>query len=1628
MTRGKKVLLTVAASVGGLVAVLLIAAIITVQTPWFSHFLLEKIISTVQDSTGGVVEVGSFNLDLWRLTVRIRNFVLHGKEPPGSNPLLRVKLLELRLKLFTAFTKAVDLRYLGIDQPQVNLLLLPDGTTNIPQPKVSKQPSQTSGLQTVVDLAVNRFELDNGLISVLNQKAALTGRGENLRVLLNYDALKPGYTGKFAIDPLIVTSGNKPPLNLHVNIPLVLERDAFRIANAKLSTAHSSILLSGAMQNLNAPAITAKLNANLDIRELSASFGLPISPGVRGAPGILTAELAATFNQKSNGINIQSAHLALGKTNFQASGEVSQNARSGARFDANLALDELARLFNVDSVRPSGDLQLNGRVTTDSHANYAVDGLINSRNVSLRTETNTVPAIDLHSPFHADPYLISLDGLRLTAFGGSIGAKVFLEKMRNLSVETKLRNFSIPVLAAAFTGKHLGYDGALDGSLAARGDLKAKGIAGYTAVADLRIVPGRHDIPVSGQITANFIGASDSLDLGRSYIALPNSRLDMSGTLNRLIELQLVSRNLNDFLPAVNFASAKPQTSFPVSLQNGTAQLSAQVTGTMGAPHINAHASISDFSVQQHPFTQLALDLTAYPSGAVLQNGSLTGPGLDTVFAASVGLARWQPIPKSPITANLTLRNGDLADLASLAGQTSPKASGAATANIHVNGTYGDPLGSATLQVVNGSAYGQPFTKFGGHIDLADQLITLSQLELDTAGGVITAGGTFRHPRESFTIGRAQFHAATDHLQLAKVESLAKQNAGVAGVVQLSASGAAELENAANKSSLIVSNITADLTASNLRVQNQDAGTLTAKARTADGNVVYDVTSDFGGSAIKADGRTSLSGNYATVADASIQNLSVSKALQLAGQGAVPARGDFSANAHVDGTVNAPNVNLSFALQKANFYEEPVDSFKGAVRYSDNLIDIPSIELRVPAGSLTLSGKFDHPANNFSDGSLKLNLKSSGIRLSEIKHIQEQKPGLGGTLQVASDLSATLRDQHGKTQLLFSNLNANASATDIHLNNLKLGGMNFTARTNGSDLKFRLDSDIAQSQIHGSGEAQLAGDYQVRGNLAFSNLKYSNLAPLLATQSAAPPPFDAQVDGQASVAGPALNPNDLSVRLQLNLLDLHTVSNASPTGAPAIRTVALHNSGPIVVALKNDLVQIEHLEISGRDTSVSASGSMNLKSASEPLAVNLKANLDLGLLQDADRDFYSSGSVAMNASIRGSFAEPRANGRIELKNANVNYSGAPNGLSNANGVILLNGTNASIESLTAESGGGKVTLSGFVGLGSRVPSFNLRAAASRVRVRYSGVSATSNAAITLTGNLRRSLLAGTISVERIAYASSSDAGSLLSAASTPPSTPSSPSPLLSSMRLDVHVLTAPDIQVVSTYSNRLSVLANLTLRGTAQDPGILGRITVTDGELVFFGNTYTVTTGNINFYDPTSISPVLNVSLETVAQGVNVTIGVTGPMDDLKLSYRSDPPLTFEQIVQLLATNTTPANAVIAAHQPASPQQSFSQMGESAVLGQAVANPLASRVQRVFGLTQFKIDPSVSGGTGPSATVTLQQKIASNITFTFITDVTQSNAQIVRIQWDLTDKLSAVGLRDYNGNVSVEFFYKFTRR
>jgi translocation and assembly module TamB len=136
--------------------------------------------------------------------------------------------------------------------------------------------------------------------------------------------------------------------------------------------------------------------------------------------------------------------------------------------------------------------------------------------------------------------------------------------------------------------------------------------------------------------------------------------------------------------------------------------------------------------------------------------------------------------------------------------------------------------------------------------------------------------------------------------------------------------------------------------------------------------------------------------------------------------------------------------------------------------------------------------------------------------------------------------------------------------------------------------------------------------------------------------------------------------------------------------------------------------------------------------------------------------------------------------------------------------------------------------------------------------------------------------------------------------------------------------------------------------------------------------------------------------------------------------------MQFSDLVSLLASGKPPSNdPVLAARAPVTQPQTLGQSGMSTLLGQAVASPVSGRLQRLFGVTQLKIDPQIIGPTNTTAaTMTLQQQVTKEVTFTYSQDVTQSNPQVVRVEWAINPQWSAVMQRDYNGFFDLDFYWK----
>jgi translocation and assembly module TamB len=730
------------------------------------------------------------------------------------------------------------------------------------------------------------------------------------------------------------------------------------------------------------------------------------------------------------------------------------------------------------------------------------------------------------------------------------------------------------------------------------------------------------------------------------------------------------------------------------------------------------------------------------------------------------------------------------------------------------------------------------------------------------------------------------------------------------------------------------------------------------------------------------------------------------------------ATGTLNGTTQVTGTIGNPLVSADIDVTRGAIRNEPFDRLTGRVSYSGHTVGLASAQLTAGAKQVRLSATYDHAPDRFDAGRLRFQVTSNAMPLEQIHTLQEARPGLNGTVQVAAEGDVEL----GQQGFRISGLHADVWLRGLQWTGEPLRDIHLTANSEGPVLRAHLESDLADSTVRGDGEWRLEGDYPGSATVAFSSLDLARLRVWMGPSAAsAASRFAGSAEGQLRIDGPALEPQLMKAELRISKFEIGPAPDAGlPTAA-----LTLHNSGPLVATMANSVITVESARLAGRSSEIGITGKL-LFDRKSPLDLRVSGRVDLAILREFSHDLNSSGTLTADATVRGTFDAPQVNGRMEIHDAAMDLAGFPNGLSRASGVVLFTGDRATIQSLSGETGGGKIEISGFAGYGGGPVIFRLHAQARQVRVRYpEGVSTIADASLNLTGTSDRSMIAGTITVRRAGFNAESDVRSLLAKSAEPVRTPSARTGFVGNLNFDVQIDTAFDTQFETSLTENLQAEANLRLRGTASNPALIGRINIMQGQMVFFGTKFAINQGSIAFYNPLRVEPVLDVDLETKARGIDIMLTVSGPLDKLTLTPRSDPPLQFNEIVALLATGRNPtSDPTLLAAQSTTPQ-SWQQMGASALLGQAIASPVEGRLQRFFGVSNLRIDPTVPGvENNPQARLTLEQQVTSDIIFTYITDVTSSNPQVVQVEWSFSKQWSAVALREENGLFGLDFFYK----
>src|ERR1700690_814498 len=197
---------------------------------------------------------------------------------------------------------------------------------------------------------------------------------------------------------------------------------------------------------------------------------------------------------------------------------------------------------------------------------------------------------------------------------------------------------------------------------------------------------------------------------------------------------------------------------------------------------------------------------------------------------------------------------------------------------------------------------------------------------------------------------------------------------------------------------------------------------------------------------------------------------------------------------------------------------------------------------------------------------------------------------------------------------------------------------------------------------------------------------------------------------------------------------------------------------------------------------------------------------------------------------------------------------------------------------------------------------------------------------------------------------------------------------------------------------------DVRLRGNWDNPVLLGHVHLLGGEMAFRGNTFQLTRGDINFSNPFRLDPVLNVEATSTINQYQVTIDFSGPASHLALNYRSDPPLPDSDIVALLALGS-PGQGGALRSGPGAAQN----YGATALLSEAISTGVGGRIEHLFGISSFRVDPFVAGTATESnaaARITIQQQVTRDLSITYSTNAAANNQyQLIQVSYAIKRNL-----------------------
>jgi translocation and assembly module TamB len=699
-----------------------------------------------------------------------------------------------------------------------------------------------------------------------------------------------------------------------------------------------------------------------------------------------------------------------------------------------------------------------------------------------------------------------------------------------------------------------------------------------------------------------------------------------------------------------------------------------------------------------------------------------------------------------------------------------------------------------------------------------------------------------------------------------------------------------------------------------------------------------------------------------------------------------PVSGTISGRASVHGSQVTPVGHGEIRLAGGKIFSEPFDSLSLKFQGDGDAVRA-NLVLRLFAGTAQAELTLNPKTREY-----RTQIQADNIRLERLQTVKQRKLAIAGALSL---------DAAGHGTISSPELTANITVSQLRIQEQAIQGLTLAVGVRERVANVTLKSEFAQTPLQGHGTIEIKPPYMA--DLQLETPRFS-LQPLLKLYA---PGYDGEVSGQAELHASLRGPLQ-----DETLLDGHL---DVPVLTASYQQFQLGAAKPISVDYRNGVLTLQPASLQGTGTNVQLQATIPVNDTSTASYL-VEGTVDLGLAQILQPGLRGSGQIRIDLDSRRHVAGSDVIGELRIANAGLSGDEVPLGLENGNGVVTVSPSRLEVKSFQGQVGGGAVTVRGGVTLRPAV-RFDLALSGREIRLRYpEGVRMALDPNLSLAGNPQTATLTGTVIVDRLSFTPDFDLTGFLNQFAEE-QVFISPGGFAQRLRLDVQLQSASQVDAVSTKVS-LRGNANLRVTGTAAEPVILGRANVNGGDLFLGGNRFVVQSGAIDFINPLHTEPVVNAQVKTKIDQYDITLNLQGPMERLKTTYTSEPPLPPADIISLLAFGHTSEGT-----SPVAPGN----LGAQSALVQGLGTAVSSRVEKFAGLSYFSIDPTLGGSNqNAGARVVIQERVTSNLVVTYSTDVTSTQRQSIQLEYRFNSRWSVSGVRDQNGGLGATASYHKT--